>query len=82
MYLNHWLKSMLIPLVLTAAADAAIHKNFFGSGVTKSIIWNDEMNDIMKIVQSLEESGLLIKSISETIKNEAKEQGDGFLAWY
>ena len=39
------------------------------------------MNDIMKIVQSLEESGLLIKGINETIKNEAKEEGDGFLAW-
>ena len=32
------------------------------------------MNDIRKIVKSLEESGLLIKSVSETIKNEAKEQ--------
>ena len=40
------------------------------------------MNDIMKIVQSLEESGLLIKGINETIKNEAKEEGDGFLVWY
>ena len=33
---------------------------------------NKEMNDIMKIVKSLEESGLLIKGVSETIKNEAK----------
>ena len=37
------------------------------------------MNDIMKIVKSLEESSLLIKGVSETIKNEAKEQKDGFL---
>ena len=37
------------------------------------------MNDIMKIVKSLEESGLLIKSVSKTIKNEAKEQKGGFL---
>ena len=37
------------------------------------------MNDIMKIVNSLEESGLLIKYVSETIKNKAKEQKDGFL---
>ena len=37
------------------------------------------MNDIMKIVKSLEESGLLIKTVSETIKNEAKEQKRGFL---
>ena len=38
------------------------------------------MNDTMKIVKSLDESGLLIKSLSETIKNEAKEQKDGFLS--
>ena len=37
------------------------------------------MNDIMKIVTSLEESNLLIKGISETIENEAKEQKGGFL---
>ena len=37
------------------------------------------MNDIMKIVKSLEESGLLIKRVSETIKNETKEQKRGFL---
>ena len=37
------------------------------------------MNDIMKMVKSLEDSGLLIKGISETIKNEAKEQKGGFL---
>ena len=74
-------KSVLIPLGLTAAAatDAAIHKKMFGSGVTTLIISNKEMNDIMKIVKSLEESGLLIKSISETIKNEVKIQKGGFL---
>ena len=38
------------------------------------------MNDIMKIVKSLEESSLLIKGVSETIKNQAKEQKDGFLS--
>ena len=43
------------------------------------IISNEEMDDIMKIVKSLEESGLLIKGVSETIKNEAKEQKRGFL---
>ena len=37
------------------------------------------MNDIMKIVKFLEEAGLLIKGVSETIKNEAKEQKEGFL---
>ena len=69
--------SVLIPLGLTAAAsaiDAAIHKKMFGSGTTILIISNEEVNAIMKIVKSLEESGLLIKGVSETIKNEAKEQ--------
>ena len=51
----------------------------FGSGTTTLIISNEEINAIMKIVKSLEESGLLIKDVSETIKNEAKEQKGGFL---
>ena len=46
----------------------------FGLGMTTLIISNEEMNNIMKIVKSLEESVLLIKSVSKTIKNEAKEQ--------
>ena len=46
----------------------------FGSGFTSLIIYNEEMDNIMKIVKSLQESGLLIKGVSETIKNEAKEQ--------
>ena len=45
----------------------------FGSGATTLIISNEEMIDIMKIIKSLEESGLLIKGVSETIKNEAKK---------
>ena len=44
----------------------------FGSGMTTLIISNEEISDIMKIVKSLEEFGLLIKGVSETIKNEAK----------
>ena len=75
-------KSVLIPLGLTATAsatDAAIHKKMFGPGTTKLIISNEEMNDIMKVVESLEESGLSIKGVSETIQNEAKEQKRGFL---
>ena len=75
-------KSVLIPLGLTAAEsviDAAIHKKMFGSGTTILIISNEEMNDIMKIVKSCEESGLSIKGVSETIKNESKEQKRGFL---
>ena len=81
-------KSLLITLILTASASAtAIHKKMFGSGcpldlaldMTTLIISNEERNDIMKIVKSLEESGLLIKDVSEIIKNEAKEQKGGFL---
>ena len=49
-----------------------------GSGTTTLIISNEEINYIMKIVQSLEESGLLIKDVIQAIKNEAKEQKGGF----
>ena len=61
-------KSVLIPLGLaaTSAIGVTIHKKNFGSGMTALIISNEEMNDIMKIVKSLEESGLLIKGVSET----------------
>ena len=61
------------------AADVAIQKKVYGSGTTTLIISNEEIEDIMKIVKSLEKSGLLIKGISEAIKNEAKEQKGGFL---
>ena len=50
-------KRVLIPLELTAAASAtetAIHKKMFGSGMTITIISNEEMNDIMKKIKSLE----------------------------
>ena len=75
-------KSVLLPLGLSAgmsAADVAIQKKTYGSETTALITSNEEMEDMMKIVKSLEESGLLIKGISETIKNEAKEQKGGFL---
>ena len=49
-------------------------KIFFGSGTTILIISNKEMGDIIKIIKSLEEPDLLIKSVSETNKNETKEQ--------
>ena len=48
--------------------------------MTTLIISNDEMEDIIKIVKSLEDSGLLLKGVSETIQNEAKEQKGGFLS--
>ena len=70
-------KRVLISLEFTAAAaaatGAAIYKKGFGSGMTPLIISNEEMNDIMKIIKSLEKYGLLLKGISETSKIEAKE---------
>ena len=47
--------------------------------MTSLIFWNEDMNDIIKIVKSLEESGLLMKVVNETVKNEAKDQKGGFL---
>ena len=70
-------KSVLIPLGLTVAAsatDADIQNNVFGSGMTTLIISKKEMDDIMKTVKSLKEFVLLMKGVSKTIKNEAKEQ--------
>ena len=52
----------------------------FGSRFTILIISNEEMNGIMKIVKSLQESRLLIRDVSETIKNEANKQKRGFLS--
>ena len=86
-------KSVLIPLVLTAAASAAnagIHKKILRSGHnrpsssalhnTTLIISNNEMEDIMKTVKSLEDSGLLLKGVTETVQNEVKEQKRRFLS--
>ena len=74
-------KSILILLGLTAAAitGATIQKKIYGSGTIALIISNEKMTDITKIVKLLEESRLLIKGVSETIKNEAKEQKNRFL---
>ena len=77
-------KSVLIPLGLTAAAsaaDAGIHKKILGSGNnTTLIISNKDIDDLIKIVKSLEVSGLLLKGITESIQNEIKEQKGGFLS--
>ena len=81
------LKSVVKPLGmlgLPAAAsttDAAINKKILGSGNhTTLIISNDDMQDLLKIVKSLEDSGILINGITETVKNEVKEQKGGFLS--
>ena len=70
-------KSVLIPLGLTAG----IHKNILGSSHnnTTLIISNNEIEDIIKIVKSFEDSGLLLKGVTETVQSEVKEQKGGFL---
>ena len=81
-------KSVSIPLGLTAVAseaDAGIHTKILGSGhnhrsFTILIIPNNEMEDIIKIVKSVEDSGLLLKGVTETVQNEVKEQKGGFLS--
>ena len=55
-------------------------KKKHGSGNTTLIIYNEEMNDIMKIVQALEDSNILLKGVINTIKNETKEQKGRFLS--
>ena len=76
-------KNVLAPLGLTAAMsaiDGSIQKKMHGSGATKLIIENEDMNDIMKIIEALENSDILLKGVSKTIKIEAKEQRDGFVS--
>ena len=71
-------KSALIPLGLTAVAsatDAAIRKKILGSSHQNTwtlIISINEMEDIIKIFNSLKDWGLLLKGVSETIQNETK----------
>ena len=75
-------KNVLAPLGLTAAMsaiDGSIQKKIHGSGV-KLIIEQEDMNDIMKIIEALENSGILLKEVSKTIENETKEQRGGFLS--
>ena len=72
----------MAPLGITAAAsaiDAGVQKKIHGSETTNLIISNKEMNDIMKIVQALEDSNILLKGATKTIKNETKEKKGGFL---
>ena len=75
-------KNILTPLGITAAAsaiDAGSQKKIHCSGATTFIISNEEINDIMKIVQALEDSNILLKGVTKTIKNETKEQKGGLL---
>ena len=69
-------KSVLIPLGLTAAAsagDAGIHTKALGSGTTTLPITNYEMEVIIKTIESLKDSGLLLKGVTKTFQNEVKQ---------
>ena len=76
-------KNVLAPLGITAAnsaLDAGIQEKIHGSRTTTLIISNEEMNDIMKIIEALENSNVLFKGVTKTIKIETKEQKGGFLS--
>ena len=79
-------KNVLDPLGITAAGseiDARIQKKIDGSGRHSSrtlIISNKEMNDMMKIIQAFENSNILLKGVTKTIKKETKEQLGGLLS--
>ena len=77
-------KNVLAPSGIAAAVassviDTGTQKTIHGLGTTTLIISNKEMNDIMKIVQALADSNILLKRVAKTIKNETKEQKGGFL---
>ena len=75
-------KNILAPLGITAAAsviDAGIQKKIHGAGTTTLIISNEKINAIMKILQALEDSNILLKGVTKSVKNETKEQKGGFL---
>ena len=75
-------KNVLAPLGLTAAIsaiDGSIQKKMRGEGV-KLVIEQEDMNDIMKVIEALENSGILLKGVTKTIENETKEQRGGFLS--
>ena len=74
--------NVLGPLDLTAAMsaiDGSIQKKIHGSGV-KLIIEQEDVNDIIKIIEALEKSGILLKRVSKTVENETKEQRGRFLS--
>ena len=76
-------KTILAPSGITAAAyviDAGIQRKIHGSGATNLITSNKEMNDIINIIQVLEDSNILLRGVTKTIKNETKEQKGGLLS--
>ena len=76
-------KNVLASFGITAAVsaiDAGIQKKMHGSGTTTLIISDKEMNDIMKIAQALEDSNILLKVVTKTIKNKTIKLKGGFLS--
>ena len=74
-------KNVLAPLGRIAAAsaiDARNQKKIHGSATTNLIISNEKLNDTMKIVQALEDSNILLKGVTKTIKNETKNKKEDF----
>ena len=70
-------KNVLAPLGITTAAsalDAGIQKKIHGSGNKILVISNEEMNDIVKIVQALEDSNILLKGVTKTVKIKQKNK--------
>ena len=81
------MKNVLRPLaksvlISSSATDAAIQKKISRSGMTMLIISNEKMVDIMKIVKSPEESGLLKKIISKQLKLKQNNKKVDFLVCY
>ena len=75
-------KNLLAPLGITAAMsaiDGSIQKKMHGPGF-KLVIEQEDMNDVIKVIEALENSGILLKGVTKTIENETKEQRGGFLS--
>ena len=73
-------KNVLVPLGLTAAMsaiDGGIQKNMRGEGI-KLIIEHEDMNDIMKIIEALENSGILLKGVKKQLKMKLKNKEEDF----
>ena len=83
-------RKLLIPILLTAeqsGANAEIHRKVLGCGIsglvtTTRITSNGEMIDLMKIVKSSEDSGLLLKGVTKATKNKTKNKEEDFLLRY
>ena len=70
---------------LTSSAINKFDSKISGKGAVRArkgfnlLISNEDMNDIIKIIKSLEDSGVLIDRVAETVKDEIKKQDGGFL---